>query len=78
MAAIEIMEGYMNANKVYSVDIRTKMGGYMEFFTVESNIMFEENAKTICKSYAETSKGHDTFRSVCVRKEGNIIFEIAI
>ena len=78
MTKIEILEGYANLERPYEVCIRTRMGGYMEFFTVE-RLAFEENAKDVCESYAKSGKGHsENFRSVCVRKNYQIIHEIAL
>ena len=78
MTKVELLEGYANLERPYEVCIRTRMGGYMEFFTVEW-LAFEENAKDVCESYARDSKGHsESFKSVCVRKGNSIIHEIAL
>ena len=78
MTKVELLEGYANLERPYEVCIRTRMGGYMEFFCVE-RLAFEENAKDVCASYAEDSKGHkESFKSVCVRKGNQIIHEIAL
>lgn len=78
MTKVELLEGYTNLERPYEVCIRTRMGGYMEFFTVE-RLAFEGNAKDVCESYAEDSKGYnESFKSVCVRKGNQIIHEIAL
>ena len=78
MTKVELLEGYTNLERPYEVCIRTRMGGYMEFFTVE-RLAFEGNAKDVCESYAKDSKGHkESFKSVCVRKGSQIIHEIAL
>ncbi len=80
MDKIQILEAYQNAPKPFSVCFHTYMGSYMEFCTIERDIMFEENARMICDSYAETAKknNHGTFKGVCVRKDCETIYEVNI
>lgn len=80
MTKQEIISGYMAAERPYSVCLHTHMGGYMEFATVESGIMFEDNARMVCDQYAETMRKSpsDTFIGVCVRRDGVTIFEVKL
>lgn len=78
MTKIELIEGYLNAEKPYDVCIHTTMGSYMEFIKVESGIMFEHNAKEVCERYADIAKKdrNENFKGVCVCKRGAVIYEV--
>lgn len=79
MSNKDILEGYINADKPFEVAAHTVLGGYMEFMILE-RMMFEENAKEVAEQYASLWKKGDSenVKSVCVRKEGAIIYEVEI
>lgn len=74
----QIIDGYMQAEKPYEVCVHTCMGGYMEFLRLEQGIMFEDNAKMVAEEYAKSWGKSDNFKGVCVRKQGIVIYEVAI
>lgn len=73
----KIITGYLQLAKDYAVCARTNMGGYMQFFTLE-RVAFEDNAKLVAERYAELWTETENIRSICVRKKGEIIYEIEI
>ena len=77
MTKQDIIRGYYAAEKPYCVSIHTTMGGYMEFMTIEGHVMFLENAISIAKSFLETARErkHEDFKSICVRRNGSIVWE---
>jgi len=81
MTSSEIVAGYLAAERPYDVCIHTNMGGYMEFCRLERGIMFEENAKMVADSYAETMKKgqkSESFKGICVRKNCTIVYEVEL
>lgn len=78
MTKKQIIDGYLAAEKPFEVCAHTKMGGYMEFFTLEKNIMFEDNAKRVADEYAETwrKSGTENFRGICVRRNCTVVYEV--
>lgn len=72
-----ILEGYINADKQFEVAAHTVLGGNMEFMLLE-RLMFEENAKEVAKQYASQWGESENVKSVCVRKDGVIIYEVEI
>jgi hypothetical protein len=78
MTKKQIIDGYIQAEKPYEVCAHTCMGGYMEFMRLEQGIMFEENAKQVADTYAQTWGKSNNIKGVCVRKQGIVIYEVAI
>lgn len=80
MTRQEIINGYILADRPYEVCLHSRYGGYMEFAKVEGGIMFEDNAKAVCDSYADTIRKNPsgTFIGVCVRKLGTIVYEVSV
>lgn len=78
MTKKQIIDGYLQAGKPYEVCAHTCMGGYMEFMRLEQGIMFEENAKQVADAYAQTWGKSSNIKGVCVRKQGIVIYEVAI
>ena len=76
----QIITDYLAAERPYEVCIHTTMGGYMEFCKLERGIMFEDNAKMVCDSYAETMRKSksNNFKGVCVRKNCTIVYEVTL
>ena len=74
----QIIEGYLAAEKPFEVCVHTKMGGYMEFLRLERGLMFEENAREIADSYAETFREGDTsnYKGICVRRNCTVVYEV--
>lgn len=63
----------------FSVCAHTIFGGYMEFFTLEK-LASESNARMVADSYAETwrKRKSENVKSICVRKGGCIVYEVAL
>lgn len=80
MTKQEIINGYMAAERPYSVCMHSRYGGYLEYATVESGIMFEDNARMVCDSYADTLRKNpsDNFIGVCVRQGCTTIYEVKL
>jgi len=80
MTNSEIIEGYLSSERPYDVCMHTRYGGYLEFAPVERGIMFEENARMVCDTYAESLREHpsETFIGVCVKMGATIIYEIKV
>ena len=78
MTKKQIIDGYMQAEKPYEVCAHTCMGGYMEFLPLEHNIMFQENAEACARNYARNWGKSSNIKGVCVRKQGIVIYEVAI
>lgn len=74
----EILEGYLQAEKPYEVCAHTNMGGYMEFMPLERSIMFQENAEACARNYARNWGKSENIKSICVRKNSVIVYEVAI
>lgn len=76
----EIINGYIAAEKPFDVCVHTILGGYMEFFVLEKNIMFEDNAKMVAEEYAKHFKGEksENFKGICVRKNHSVVHEIKL
>lgn len=74
----QIIEGYLAAEKPFEVCVHTKMGSYMEFLTLEKNIMFQDNAEFVADQYAETWRMGDTsnYKGICVRRNCTIVYEV--
>lgn len=80
MTKSEIINGYLAAERPYDVCMHSRYGGYLEYATVEKGIMFEDNARMVCDSYADTLRKNpsETFIGVCVRKDGVTIYEVKL
>lgn len=72
MTKVEIIEGFVNAERPFEVCIRTKLGGYMEYFVVD-RLISKDNAIMVANQYYDKSKKSD-FKSVCVREDVKTVF----
>jgi hypothetical protein len=80
MKKSEIINGYLAAERPYDVCMHSRYGGYLEYAKVESGIMFEDNARMVCESYADSLRKNpsETFIGVCVRKGGMTVYEVKV
>lgn len=80
MTKSEVINSYLAAERPYDVCMHSRYGGYLEFAILEKGIMFEDNARMVCDSYADTMRKtpSDNFIGVCVRKGSTIIYEVSL
>ena len=78
MTKQQVVDRYLAAEKPYEVCAHTNMGGYMEFMRLERNILSEVSAKAVCDSYAELWGTSENVKSVCVRLNGAIVYEVKL